>query len=57
MQVRDGGNLIRNLARSSDIQFRLKPNELIMIILNLAHGLTVTQKILGAELSPKEHAI
>jgi TetR/AcrR family transcriptional regulator, transcriptional repressor of aconitase len=53
MQVRDGGNLIRTLARSSDIQFRLKPNELIMIILNLAHGLAVTQKILGAELSPK----
>jgi hypothetical protein len=24
-----------------------------MIILNLAHGLAVTQKILGAELSPK----
>jgi AcrR family transcriptional regulator len=53
MQVRDGGNLMRNLARSSDIYFRLNPNELIMIILNLAHGLAVTQKILGAELSPK----
>jgi AcrR family transcriptional regulator len=53
MKIRDGGNLIRNLARSSDIHFRLKPNELIMIILNLAHGLAVTQKILGAELSPK----
>jgi TetR/AcrR family transcriptional regulator, transcriptional repressor of aconitase len=53
MQVRDGGNLMRNLARSSDIHFRLNPNELIMIILNLAHGLAVTQKILGAELSPK----
>jgi TetR/AcrR family transcriptional regulator, transcriptional repressor of aconitase len=53
MQVRDGGNLMRSLARSSDIHFRLNPNELIMIILNLAHGLAVTQKILGAELSPK----
>jgi TetR/AcrR family transcriptional regulator, transcriptional repressor of aconitase len=53
MQVRDGGNLMRNLARSSDIHFRLNPNELIMFILNLAHGLAVTQKILGAELSPK----
>jgi AcrR family transcriptional regulator len=53
IQVRDGGNLMRNLARSSDIHFRLNPNELIMIILNLAHGLAVTQKILGAELSPK----
>jgi TetR/AcrR family transcriptional regulator, transcriptional repressor of aconitase len=52
-QVRDGGSLIRNLARSADIHFGLKPNEFIMIILNLAHGLAVTQKILGAELSPK----
>jgi AcrR family transcriptional regulator len=52
-QVRDGGNLIRNLAQSSDIQLGVKPNEFIMIILNLTHGLAVTQKILGAELSPK----
>jgi TetR/AcrR family transcriptional regulator, transcriptional repressor of aconitase len=51
-QVRDGGNLIRNLAQSSDIHLGLKPNEFIMIILNLTHGLAVTQKILGAELSP-----
>jgi AcrR family transcriptional regulator len=52
-QVRDAGSLIRSLARSSDIHFGLKPNEFMMIILNLAHGLAVTQKILGAELSPK----
>jgi TetR/AcrR family transcriptional regulator, transcriptional repressor of aconitase len=52
-QVRDGGNLIRNLARSSEIRLEVKPNESIMIILNLTHGLAVTQKILGAELSPK----
>jgi len=52
-QVRDGGNLIRTLALSSDIHLGLKPNEFIMIILNLTHGLAVTQKILGAELSPK----
>jgi len=52
-QVREGGNLIRNLAQSSDIHLGLKPNEFIMIILNLTHGLAVTQKILGAELSPK----
>jgi AcrR family transcriptional regulator len=52
-QVRDGGNLIRNLARSSEIHMSVKPNEFIMIILNLSHGLAVTQKILGAELSPK----
>src|SRR5277367_669977 len=52
-QVRDGGTLIRNLARSSEIHMGLKPNEFIMIILNLSHGLAVTQKIFGAELSPK----
>jgi TetR/AcrR family transcriptional regulator, transcriptional repressor of aconitase len=52
-QVRDAGNLIRNLARSSDIHMSIKPNEFMMIILNLTHGLAVTQKILGAELSPK----
>jgi AcrR family transcriptional regulator len=52
-QVRDGGNLIRNLARSSEIHMGVKPNEFIMINLNLSHGLAVTQKILGAELSPK----
>jgi AcrR family transcriptional regulator len=52
-QVRDGGTLIRNLARSSEIHMDLRPNEFIMIILNLSHGLAVTQKILGAELSPK----
>jgi TetR/AcrR family transcriptional regulator, transcriptional repressor of aconitase len=52
-QVRDGGNLIRNLVRSSEIRLEVKPNEFIMIILNLTHGLAVTQKILGAELSPK----
>jgi AcrR family transcriptional regulator len=52
-QVRDGATLIGNLARSSEIHMGLKPNEFIMIILNLSHGLAVTQKILGAELSPK----
>ena len=52
-QVRDAGNLIRNLARSSEIHMSIKPNEFMMIILNLSHGLAVTQKILGAELSPK----
>lgn len=52
-QIRDAGNLIRNLARSSEIHMDIKPNEFMMIILNLTHGLAVTQKILGAELSPK----
>jgi AcrR family transcriptional regulator len=52
-QVRHAGNLIRNLARSSEIHLGIKPNEFMMIILNLSHGLVITQKILGAELSPK----
>jgi AcrR family transcriptional regulator len=52
-QIRDGGKLIRDLARSSDVSLRVKPNELVMIILTLSHGLAVTQKLLGAELSQK----
>ena len=51
--IRDGGKLFRDLARSSDVHMNLKPNEFIVIMLNLTHGLAVTQKILGAELSPK----
>jgi TetR/AcrR family transcriptional regulator, transcriptional repressor of aconitase len=52
-QIRDGAKLIRDLARSSEIHLNLKPNEFIVIIINLTHGLAVTQKIFGAELSPK----
>jgi AcrR family transcriptional regulator len=52
-QIRDGGKLLRDLARSSDVHMNLKPNEFLAIMLNLTHGLAVTQKILGAELSPK----
>jgi TetR/AcrR family transcriptional regulator, transcriptional repressor of aconitase len=52
-QIRDGAKLIRDLARSSEIHLNLKPNEFIVIIINLAHGLAVTQRIFGAELSPK----
>ena len=52
-QIRDGGKFLRDLARSSEVQMNLKPNEFIVIMLNLTHGLAVTQKILGAELSPK----
>jgi AcrR family transcriptional regulator len=52
-QIRDGGKLLRDLARSSDVHMNLKPNEFIVIMLNLTHGLAVTQKIFGAELSRK----
>ena len=52
-QIRDGGKIFRGLARSSDVHMNLKPNEFLIIMLNLTHGLAVTQKILGAELSPK----
>jgi AcrR family transcriptional regulator len=52
-QIRDGGKLLRDLARSSDVRMNLKPNEFIVIMLNLTHGLAVTQKIFGAELSAK----
>jgi TetR/AcrR family transcriptional regulator, transcriptional repressor of aconitase len=52
-QIRDGGKLIRELARSSEVSLSVKPNEFVMIIINLSHGLAVTQKILGAKLSQK----
>ena len=52
-QIRDGGKLFRDLARSSDVHMNLKPNEFILIMINLTHGLAVTQKIFGAELSSK----
>jgi AcrR family transcriptional regulator len=52
-QIRDGGELIRELLRSSDVTSSFKPNDFIMVILNLAHGLAVTQRILGTELSQK----
>jgi hypothetical protein len=31
----------------------LRPDDFITVIINLAHGLAVTQRILGAELSQK----
>jgi TetR/AcrR family transcriptional regulator, transcriptional repressor of aconitase len=52
-QLRDGGDLIRDLLRSPDITSKLKPNDFITVIINLAHGLALTQRILGAELSQK----
>jgi hypothetical protein len=53
LQMHDGGELLRDFLKSSDILSRLKPDDFIMIMQNLAHGLAVTQKILGAELSQK----
>jgi TetR/AcrR family transcriptional regulator, transcriptional repressor of aconitase len=52
-QIRDGGDLVRDLLRSPEITSRLKPDDFITVIINLAHGLAVTQRILGAEISQK----
>jgi AcrR family transcriptional regulator len=52
-QLRDGGDLIRDLLQSPDITSKLKPDDFITVIINLAHGLALTQRILGAELSQK----
>jgi AcrR family transcriptional regulator len=52
-QIRDGGELFRSLLRSSEITSSLKPEDFSMVMLNLAHGLAVTQRILGPELSQK----
>jgi AcrR family transcriptional regulator len=52
-QIHDGGELVRDLLKSPEVTSRLKPDDFIMVMNNLAHGLAVTQKILGAELSQK----
>jgi TetR/AcrR family transcriptional regulator, transcriptional repressor of aconitase len=52
-QLRDGGNLVKDLLRSPNVTSGLTPDDFIMVIINLAHGLAVTQRILGAELSQK----
>src|SRR6201986_1525871 len=48
-QLRDGGDLVRDLLRSSEVTSSLKPDDFITVIINLAHGLAVTQGILGPE--------
>ena len=53
LQIHDGGELVRDLLKSPGVVSRLKPDDFIMVMLNLAHGLAVTQKILGEELSQK----
>jgi len=52
-QLRDGSELVRDLMRSPEVTSRLKPDDFITVIINLAHGLAITQRILGAELSQK----
>jgi TetR/AcrR family transcriptional regulator, transcriptional repressor of aconitase len=52
-QLHDGGGLIRDLLRSPEVTSKLKPDDFITVIINLAHGLAATQRILGAEMSPK----
>jgi TetR/AcrR family transcriptional regulator, transcriptional repressor of aconitase len=53
LQIHDGGELVKDLLKSSEVISRLKPDDFIMVMHNLAHGLAVTQKILGPELSQK----
>jgi TetR/AcrR family transcriptional regulator, transcriptional repressor of aconitase len=52
-QIRDGGDLIRDLVKAPEVSTKLKPDDFITVIINLAHGLALTQRILGAELSQK----
>jgi hypothetical protein len=52
-QIRDGGDIVRDLLRSSEVTSSLKPDDFITVMRNLAHGLAVTQRILGAEVSQK----
>jgi AcrR family transcriptional regulator len=52
-QLLDGGELFRDLLGSPDLTSKLSPDEFMTVMMNLAHGLAVTQRILGAELSQK----
>jgi len=52
-QISNGGNCMRELIDEPGITSSLSPNDFIMVMLNLVHGLAVTQKIMGAELSQK----
>ena len=52
-QIHDGVELVEDLLKSPEVRSKLKPDDFIMVILNLAHGLAVTQKILRVELSQK----
>ena len=52
-QLHDGSELVRDLLRSPDVTSSLTPDDFITVIINLAHGLAVTQRILGSELSQK----
>jgi AcrR family transcriptional regulator len=53
LQIHDGVELVKDLLKSPEVVSKLKPDDFIMVMLNLAHGMAVTQKILGAELSQK----
>jgi TetR/AcrR family transcriptional regulator, transcriptional repressor of aconitase len=53
LQRRDGVELFRDLLRSPDLFSRLTPDEFMTVMINLSHGLAVTQRILGTELSQK----
>ena len=52
-QRRNGGELFRDLLQSPDITSGLTPDEFMTVMTNFAHGLAVTQRILGAELSQR----
>jgi AcrR family transcriptional regulator len=52
-QIRDGGDLIRDLVKAPEVSSKLMPDDFITVIINLAHGLAVTQRILGAEQSQR----
>ena len=53
LQIHDGGELVKDLLKSPGVISRLKPDDFITVMHNLAHGLAVTQKILSKEISQK----
>jgi AcrR family transcriptional regulator len=51
--LKDGRQLLKKLAQQPGIQFILPPNEFLMAMLSFAHGMAVSQRLLGSELSVK----
>lgn len=51
--LKDGRELLRKTLHIPGIQLTLKPNEFLIAILSLAHGMAISQRLLGEDLSQK----
>jgi len=52
--LKDSRRILNKLVQQPGIQFALPPSEFLMVMLSFAHGLAVSQRLLGSELSVKK---